>query len=577
MTALDLLADLAPDVAVTLWLRGTAIIAAALLLALASSRASAAMRHGIWAVAFAALAVAPFARPLVPHWTVEVPVPGVAVPHPAFHAATAQQAESSGAGRPAESASPIAPGAGGEARGSVVRDGVAQRVSRTATAVAVLIWLIVATLLVGRLILHGVCAAALVRRGSRVTAGPVQRALVALARPDAHVVLGAGTGVPLASGLLQRVVVLPVCAQAWPSDVLQSVLAHELAHVDRRDYAVHLLVRAAAALYWPNPLVTLAARRLECERERACDDIALRRCAPAKYATHLVEVARLVRRAPAGAAPGMARDGRLFERVRGIISTGIDRRPLSRRRAALAAAILATLAAPALALQLTRPAAPDPFLFDALGDTDPVLRRRAAWALGEFESRRAVPPLLERTRDPEPGVRGTAAWALGEIKDRRAAARLAEMLVSDDDVLVREMAALALGEIGTRAAVEPLAEAARSQPAVRAAAVWALGEIDHESAATQRRRLRFLSPGSPAWPESAAASGPRVPASLDAAIAELSADDPAVRARAAAAAGRIGSLQAVDHLLRALRDPSPAVRAMTVWALDEINPTRSTR
>ena len=45
------------------------------------------------------------------------------------------------------------------------------------------------------------------------------------------------------------------------------------------------------ALYWFNPLVWLAARRMVAERERACDDIVLRHGAkPADYAEQVLEI-----------------------------------------------------------------------------------------------------------------------------------------------------------------------------------------------------------------------------------------------------------------------------------------------
>ena len=46
------------------------------------------------------------------------------------------------------------------------------------------------------------------------------------------------------------------------------------------------------------------------------------------------------------------------------------------------------------------------------------------------------------------------------------------------------------------------------------------------------------------------------------------------RGAAALRLGVLGDVAAVDPLLDALRDPDPGVRAMAVWALDEINPTQ---
>ena len=66
----------------------------------------------------------------------------------------------------------------------------------------------------------------------------------------------------------------------WPEGIarhmddahLESVLAHEVCHVQRRDNltsAIHMLVEA---IFWFHPLVWWMGARLEEERERACDE-----------------------------------------------------------------------------------------------------------------------------------------------------------------------------------------------------------------------------------------------------------------------------------------------------------------
>ena len=56
-------------------------------------------------------------------------------------------------------------------------------------------------------------------------------------------------------------------------------------------------------------------------------------------------------------------------------------------------------------------------------------RRRAAWALGEIEDRRAVQPLSRLVNDPDADVRRQAVWALGEIQDQSSQTGLAAALV----------------------------------------------------------------------------------------------------------------------------------------------------
>ena len=49
------------------------------------------------------------------------------------------------------------------------------------------------------------------------------------------------------------------------------MLAHELAHIVRGDYAVALLARLAVALNYYHPVVRWIARRLQLQQEQAAD------------------------------------------------------------------------------------------------------------------------------------------------------------------------------------------------------------------------------------------------------------------------------------------------------------------
>jgi beta-lactamase regulating signal transducer with metallopeptidase domain len=78
---------------------------------------------------------------------------------------------------------------------------------------------------------------------------------------------------PLAAGFLHPVVILPDLLQkeiAGPQ--LDCVLLHELAHVVRRDDWTNLLGRLAFAAFFLNPVAAWVLRRIEREREIACDD-----------------------------------------------------------------------------------------------------------------------------------------------------------------------------------------------------------------------------------------------------------------------------------------------------------------
>ena len=157
---------------------------------------------------------------------------------------------------------------------------------------------------------------------------------------------------PMTWGALHPVVLLPTAAASWTVRQRRDVLLHELAHVRRRDCLTQLVAQLACAVHWFNPLAWIAARRLQVEREHACDDSVLAAGArPSDYATHLLEVARTMRVgsvAPLGAV-AMARRAQLSERLLAVLDARRRRDQLTARVAvpatAVAMAVVLVLAA----------------------------------------------------------------------------------------------------------------------------------------------------------------------------------------------------------------------------------------
>jgi beta-lactamase regulating signal transducer with metallopeptidase domain len=141
---------------------------------------------------------------------------------------------------------------------------------------------------------------------------------------------------PAAWGTRRPIIFLPGDAGHWPPGRRRVVLQHELAHVRRRDCLTQTIAGLVHALFWFNPLVWLAARRMCVEREIACDDMVLKiGCKASDYAGHLVEIARSFRPLPSTAAIAMARSRALSERVAAIIDASRARG--MRRRTMVAA------------------------------------------------------------------------------------------------------------------------------------------------------------------------------------------------------------------------------------------------
>ena len=138
-------------------------------------------------------------------------------------------------------------------------------------------------------------------------------------------------------------VILPAAARRWTRERARIVLCHEFAHIRRGDWTAQMLGELLRAVYWFNPLVSIACRRLRRESEQACDDAVLRSGVdPIDYASHLLDLARTLHagRDPWVPAPAMARPSSLEGRISAMLNARLDRRPPTRAVQTATAAVL---------------------------------------------------------------------------------------------------------------------------------------------------------------------------------------------------------------------------------------------
>jgi beta-lactamase regulating signal transducer with metallopeptidase domain len=148
--------------------------------------------------------------------------------------------------------------------------------------------------------------------------------------------------VPLVVGCWRPVVLLPVSlASGLAPDQLESLLAHELAHVRRHDFLVNLLQALVETLFFYHPAMWWLSSRIRIERENCCDDLAVAVCSNRLgYARALVALEEL-RGVSASLALG-ANGGSLLDRVRRIAGVPCEPRPSA--VAVLASSLIVVLA-----------------------------------------------------------------------------------------------------------------------------------------------------------------------------------------------------------------------------------------
>lgn len=128
--------------------------------------------------------------------------------------------------------------------------------------------------------------------------------------------------IPLAFGYFKPVLLLPVgfVIGLSPSQV-EAVLAHELAHISRRDYLLNIFQTLIDILYFFNPAVRWISTQVRMEREHCCDDIAVAVSQdPVSFARVLTEIHTQVEKGPSTVMALFHKKEKLLMRVKRILS-----------------------------------------------------------------------------------------------------------------------------------------------------------------------------------------------------------------------------------------------------------------
>lgn len=125
---------------------------------------------------------------------------------------------------------------------------------------------------------------------------------------------------PSTARLLRPVIWLPLSLLTRaPVEQLEALLAHELAHITRKDWLWNSVQRVIESVLFFHPAVWWLGRRIRQEREHACDDLAVAACGDAVALAEALAALECERRSSPGLGLG-AHGGSLLQRINRLLA-----------------------------------------------------------------------------------------------------------------------------------------------------------------------------------------------------------------------------------------------------------------
>jgi HEAT repeat protein/beta-lactamase regulating signal transducer with metallopeptidase domain len=404
-------------------------------------------------------------------------------------------------------------------------------------------------------------------------------------RRRVHLTMARTISSPVALGM-SEICVPELALSELGMEQQRSMLAHELAHLARRDSLWLAGASLIERFFFFQPLNRLARRELETTAEFLSDEWAMRKTGSAvSLAKCLATVAEWIQASPLGVpVAGLAeRRSLLVSRISRLLEGRLPQNPASRLGWAAAAivGVVVTIAAaprvsqgipPLLAEERGSGGEASIDTTRTLSEVSSVVPRKSATpsAASAAQDTGVVNALIARLKDENAGVRRAAAQSLGRLGDARAVTALIAAL-PDSDAEVRATVIDALADFEDRRAIDPIV--ALLKDPVTDVRHNALNALSHWERGVPTAPVIALleDPDADVRREAVSLLDHLEARSAAPAIARLIHDPNAdVRRNAVEAMGNMNDQSAAAAITEALNDANPDVRHQALDALSNL-------
>ncbi len=149
---------------------------------------------------------------------------------------------------------------------------------------------------------------------------------------------------PVMIGFFRPMILLPIAAiNNLSPEQMEAVLLHELAHIRRNDYFVNLLQTVMDILLFFNPFAYQISKSIRNEREKCCDEMALKSSDPFQYARALLKLEESGQSTHRLALGSNNKSSQLLHRIKNIMEMKNQHINLKQKLIALVIVISATV------------------------------------------------------------------------------------------------------------------------------------------------------------------------------------------------------------------------------------------